>query len=459
MTARFGRGGLLALVAATSAVSGCQIIIGIQDSPLAVEPETGAADGGRAPGSNDAQTQADTTLAPDAPASGMESGAEGQDEASTPTDATGNRDAAEAGPDAGADADAGVDAPPGCDDAGMSDAGTDAGLDAAPTCNEGAARCNGQTAQSCADGGWVDETTCPAYCNAGICENPPSCSGVAPSCGTPGTMSCCSAHLVAGGTFQRSYDITQDPTAAGYYATVSSFILDDFEVTTERFARFVEAYPASDGGVGSIPSPDAGKNPNDPNDPGWNPAWPLPPNRKALTDALTSCQGNAGSNWGLGDNHPMNCVTWYVAFAFCIWDGGRLPTEAEWNYAAAGGGAPNGQLVFPWSSDPNDITITDADAVFYPEMLENVGSKMPNGLGKWLQADLVGNVSEWVRDAYVSPFALNPCNNCADYTENGLRVSRGGDNTQTGDTSIAASQRFPATPDSEQPNVGIRCAR
>ncbi len=41
----------------------------------------------------------------------------------------------------------------------------------------------------------------------------------------------------------------------------------------------------------------------------------------------------AGSN----ENQPINCVTWYEAFAFCISDGGYLPTAAEWNYAAAGG--------------------------------------------------------------------------------------------------------------------------
>src|SRR5262249_16780847 len=57
--------------------------------------------------------------------------------------------------------------------------------------------------------------------------------------------------------------------------------------------------------------------------------------------------------------HPINCVNWYRAYAFCIWDGGFLPSEAEWNYAAAGGSE---QRRYPWGNvDPG----ANADRAIY----------------------------------------------------------------------------------------------
>lgn len=111
-----------------------------------------------------------------------------------------------------------------------------------------------------------------------------------------------------------------------------------------------------------------------------------------------------------GNEHrPMNCVSWYEAMAFCVWDGGYLPTEAEWNYAAAGG---DQQRVYPWSSPAGSLTPVDGSHASYWDGTNCVGDgaagcavtdlvavgTKPLGDGRCGQSDLAGNVAEWVLD-------------------------------------------------------------
>src|SRR5256885_1964087 len=84
-------------------------------------------------------------------------------------------------------------------------------------------------------------------------------------------------------------------------------------------------------------------------------AWPRRAVHQARRRAATAPSANA--------TLPVNCVSWFEAFAFCAWDGGYLPTEAEWNYAAAGGGD---QRAYPWSVPSGTLLIDVAHANYNP---------------------------------------------------------------------------------------------
>jgi formylglycine-generating enzyme required for sulfatase activity len=265
--------------------------------------------------------------------------------------------------------------------------------------------------------------------------------------------------VVQGGTFNRSND-------ASYPATISDFRLDTYEVTVGRFRRFVESYP------GSMPATGAGKNPNNGADPGWGGTWNglLPADQAALRSAL-KCNAvyqtwtdTAGGN----ENRPVNCVSWHEAFAFCIWDGGRLPTEAEWNFAAAGGAE---QREYPWSNPPSSTTIDcsyashhdgtdccgDGQAGCALTDVVLVGAKSPKGDGRWGHSDLAGNVNEWVLDWY-HPAYPTPCTDCADLTTTTNRVVRGGSYYLPASAQLTSARRQ-NLPTDRFNTAGIRCAR
>jgi formylglycine-generating enzyme required for sulfatase activity len=135
---------------------------------------------------------------------------------------------------------------------------------------------------------------------------------------------------------------------------------------------------------------------------------------------------------GAHENLPIDCVNWWEAYAFCIFDGGFLPTEAEWEYAAAAGSQ---QREYPWgTAAPGTTNQYEIFGCNYPNgdgmCLALTGSVAPVGtaaLGASLygQQDLLGNVSEWVLDWYATSY-VNPCLDCADVTPGAVRVNRGG---------------------------------
>lgn len=223
---------------------------------------------------------------------------------------------------------------------------------------------------------------------------------------------------------------------------VSGYELDKYEVTVGRFRRFIEHWDFT-----PFPS-GAGAHPRIPGS-GWRSSWNrfLPASQVALQTSVS-----------LGaDALPVARVTWYEAFTFCVWDGGRLPTEAEWEYAAAGG---DSNREFPWGQEPPtaDRLVFCGDGGLCDRA--SVGSKTAVGDGRWGHRDLAGNVSEWVLDAYGLYNAGGLCEDCANTdVELYYRIRRGGSFSDADQKYFRGSFRLDTEPVVRVPTTGFRCAR
>jgi sulfatase modifying factor 1 len=292
---------------------------------------------------------------------------------------------------------------------------------------------------------------------------PPSCRGTSKGlndCGPQGGESCCASPQVDGGMFFRSYDDVSFTSNADP-ATVSSFRLDRFEVTVGRFHEFVGRVlagwvPPAGSGTHAYLNRGSGLNGTEQ---GWQAAWDT---NLATTQAgwdtnlVTTCP--TSPTWMGSPELPINCVTWYEAYAFCIWDGGFLPSEAEWNYAAAGGIE---QRVYAWSMPSTSTLIACSDANYAnpPGCGSSPlkGGMAPSGDGRWGQADLTGNLREWVLDSYQVGYP-NPCTDCAVILPNSLVVNRGGGFADP-PMFVLASYRPYDSPTYRDSGIGVRCAR
>ena len=289
--------------------------------------------------------------------------------------------------------------------------------------------------------------------NSHVCGPlPKSCQGLAATCGANGDQSCCASGLVKGGTFNRSND-------AAYPAKISNFRLDDYEITVGRFRKFVAAYK------NDIIKAGAGKNPNNPSDTGWDTAYNgyLPADAagwdNALKCDLAQCQ-QGFDVWTpqpgdeLHESLPLDNLSWFDAYAFCVWDGGRLPTEAEWNYAAAGGGE---QRTYPWGETQPDCSYANYQDCWF--RLERAGARSPKGDGKYGQTDLAGSLFEWVLD-YYGYYPL-PCKDCMQTPVGSIYYSvvRGGTYRGEALPYLMTSTREYGRSNSHLIVNGARCAR
>jgi len=211
---------------------------------------------------------------------------------------------------------------------------------------------------------------------------------------------------VAGGTFEMGCTAEQPNCATlsgltdenpAHTVTLSPYKIGRYEVTNKKFADFLNAQGVmSDGTLGGVTYYQVGGE-----------------------DEITYAN-NAWTAVVATEEHPVVNVTWDGANEFCIWAGGRLPTEAEWEFAARGG-VLDVVSIFSGSDVVGDVAWYSGNAgmVSHP-----VGTKDPNELVTY---DMSGNAAEWCSDYYSSTYySVSPVNDPQGPATGSSRVVRGG---------------------------------
>ena len=215
--------------------------------------------------------------------------------------------------------------------------------------------------------------------------------------------------LIPGGSFEMGdhFNEGSDDELPVHTVELDAFYMDTYQVTVGRFKQFVEDLRCGYDGWDKV------------------------------------------AKYSPGDNHPMIYVDWHSAVAYIKWAGKRLPTEAEWEYAARGG------LVgkrYPWGDD--DPTANKANYDGQVGRTSVVGSYAANDYGLY---DMAGNVWEWCADWYNEDYYENsPAKNPPGPGTGKYRVLRGGSWSQRSDY-LRVDFRAPNSPNNRHFHYGFRC--
>ena len=290
-------------------------------------------------------------------------------------------------------------------------------------------------ASACDDGKPCTAETCDV---AKGCSSAPAAAGTACPAGVCDTKGTCTPSnvpagmvFVPGGTFKMgcvpgdgSCYANEEPR---HIVVADALFFDQYEVTVEQYGACVKAGKCT---------PTADK---------WG------------DFQLKKCNAGAPGK----EKHPINCIDWTQSDAYCKFAGKRLPTEAEWEYAARGG--LEGKL-YPWG---------DAEGCEFAVWQSAAGKKEPgcdgsgtmpvgskpagkNGYGLY---DMAGNLCEWVADWYDGSFyAKSPTKNPVGPGEGTFRTNRGGTFFYSAE-GLRASLRFHDVPQQFFDGLGFRCAK
>jgi formylglycine-generating enzyme required for sulfatase activity len=230
---------------------------------------------------------------------------------------------------------------------------------------------------------------------------------------------------------------------------VSAFYLDRTEVTVDGYAACVASGGCSEDGVRESMGEDTTHN------------APGGENTSHLKDQAP----HEVCNWGHKERsrHPMNCVSWHQATAFCAWAEKRLPTEAEWEKAARGDAD---ERIYAWGDRPPacDVAVmSEGGHGCGKGTTARVGSR-PRGASPYGLLDMTGNVWEWTADLYdPAYYAQMPDADPRGPAEGRFRVIRGGGLYNAphpnGMDSLRVTNRYSWVPEARFEYLGFRCAR
>jgi formylglycine-generating enzyme required for sulfatase activity len=158
---------------------------------------------------------------------------------------------------------------------------------------------------------------------------------------------------------------------------------------------------------------------------------------------------------GSGPDHPVVYVDWTEAVAFCRFVGSRLPTEAEWEYAARGG---RPDAIYPWGADYAvefaNAAASARDGRDQWDQTSPVNSFRPNAFGLY---DMAGNVWEWTSTVH-RPYPYRRDDGREDPKSSDPRVVRGGGFLHH-PKYLRVSSRKEDPPHAGDSSIGFRCAR